>query len=173
MRADDPRGRRLPRSWTCAAIPLLALHLGTAAAFAAEKPREKPNILWLIGEDLGTDLGCYGDPDARTPHLDKLASEGRMYRRAYATGSVCSPSRSAFCTGMYQTAIDAQHHRSHRHDHHRLPAGVRLISDRLREAGYFTANVRRFPDEVGLSGTGKTDWNFQPDGKPYDSDRWK
>jgi arylsulfatase A-like enzyme len=173
MRADDSRGQRLPRPWTYAALPLLALHLGTAASFAADGAPRRPNILWIIGEDLGTDLGCYGDPDARTPNLDRLASEGRIYRRAFATGSVCSPSRSAFCTGMYQTTIGAQRHRSHRHDQYRLPTGVRLISDRLRGAGYYTANVRQFPAGVGLSGTGKTDWNFQPDGKPYDSDRWE
>jgi arylsulfatase A-like enzyme len=50
---------------------------------------------------------------------------------------------------------------------------VRLITDRLREAGYFTANVRRFPDAVGLVGAGKTDWNFLPEGKPFDSANWE
>ena len=63
---------------------------------------------------------------------------------------------------------------SYRHsDHHRLPPGVRLISDRLRDAGYFTAIVRRFPGEIGFSGKSKTDWNFEPEGKPFDSDKWK
>ena len=133
----------------------------------------RPNILWLIAEDICPDLGCYGDPDARTPNLDRLASQGRRYCHAFATGNVCSPSRSAFCTGMYQTTLDAQNHRSHRHDHLRLPAGVRLITDRLREVGYFTANVRQFPSELGLAGTGKTDWNFEPEGKPFDSSRWE
>lgn len=133
----------------------------------------KPNILWLIAEDISPDLGCYGNRDARTPNLDRLASQGRLYRHAYSTAPVCSPSRSAFCTGMYQIAFDAQHHRSHRNDGYKLPAGIRVISDRLREAGYFTANVVQMPGSVGFRGTGKTDWNFCYDGKPYDSTKWE
>ena len=147
--------------------------------FAAENGSEaqttsgRPNILWIIAEDIGLDLGCYGNRDARTPRLDKLASQGRLYRRAYSTGPVCSPSRSAFMTGMYQTSFGAHHHRSHRDDGYQLPAGVRLISDRLREAGYFTANVVEFPAAMKLRGAGKTDWNFQPPDKPFDSNKWE
>src|SRR5260370_667584 len=74
-------------------------------------------------------------------------------------------------TGMYQTTIGAHNHRSHRDDGYRLPAGVRVISDRMRDAGYFTANVRELPASFGFSGTGKTDWNFTYDGKPFDSSR--
>lgn len=132
----------------------------------------RPNILWIIAEDIGPDLGCYGNRDARTPQLDRLASQSRLYRRAYSTAPVCSPSRSAFMTGMYQTAIGAHHHRSHRDDNYRLPAGVRLITDRLRDVGYFTANVVEFPAEMKFRGAGKTDWNFKPSGKPFDSSKW-
>lgn len=146
---------------------LLAAALGAAPAIAAP-----PNILWLIAEDIGPDLGCYGNPDARTPRLDRLAAEGRLYRQAFSTAPVCSPSRSAFCTGMWQTSIGAQHHRSHRDDNYRLPTGVRLITDRLREAGYFAANITQFPPGTGLRGAGKTDWNFAPESKPFDSNRW-
>lgn len=151
----------------CLLFQIAALQEITAAA-----QTNSPNILWLIGEDLGPDLGCYGNPDARTPQLDRLAAEGRLYRQAFSTAPVCSPSRSAFCTGMWQTSIGAQHHRSHRDDTFRLPSGVRLITDRLREAGYFTANVTQFPPDTGFRGAGKTDWNFAPDTKPFDSHRW-
>jgi arylsulfatase A-like enzyme len=141
--------------------------------WAAEKSdASRPNILWIIAEDLGPDLGCYGNPDAHTPQLDRLAAQSRLYRRAYATSSVCSPSRSAFNTGMYQTSIGAHNHRSHQDDGYRLPAGVRLITDRLRDAGYFTANVVEFPAGIAQHGTGKTDWNFQLSGKPFDSSKW-
>ncbi len=133
----------------------------------------RPNILWIIAEDIGPDLGCYGKPDACTPQLDCLASQGRLFRHAYSTSSICSPSRSALMTGMYQTAIGAHHHRSHRDDGYQLPAGVKLITQRLRDAGYFTANVVKFPAGVGFSGAGKTDWNFQPPAKPFDSDKWE
>jgi arylsulfatase A-like enzyme len=141
-----------------------------AVASAADS---RPNILWLIAEDIGPDLACYGDPDSITPNLDRFASQGRLYRNAFSTAPVCSPSRSAFCTGMYQIAFGAQNHRSHRDDGYRLPEGVQLITDRLRAAGYFTANVRDLPQELGFSGAGKTDWNFVPGGTPFDSAKWE
>jgi N-sulfoglucosamine sulfohydrolase len=133
---------------------------------------ERPNILWLIAEDFGNDLGCCGRNGVRTPNLDKLAADGVRYSRFYTTCPVCSPSRSAFMTGMYQTTIGAHNHRSHRDDGYRLPPGVRLLTEWLRDAGYFTVNVRKLPDEMGFRGTGKTDWNFTPPAKSFDSDRW-
>jgi len=138
---------------------------------------ERPNILWIIAEDLGPDLGVDGTPEVRTPNVDRLASIGMRFTHAFTTSPVCSPSRSAFNTGMYQASIGAQNHRSHRRDDpspypFRLPDGVRLVSDWMRRAGYFTANIVRFPENVGFEGTGKTDWNFSPEGEPFDSDTW-
>lgn len=132
----------------------------------------KPNILWIIAEDACKDFGCYGVEAARTPNIDRLASESCLYRHAFATGPVCSTSRSAFMTGLYQTRIGAQNHRSHRTGEFVRPAGVRLITERLREAGYFTANVRALPPELGFNGAGKTDWNFFDNGKAFDSAKW-
>ena len=147
---------------------LLAL-LSLSAAPAAEKP----NILWLIAEDMGpTALSCYGQKEAATPNLDRLAADGVRYTRAYSTAPVCSASRSAFMTGMYQTTIGAQNHRSHRDDGYRVPEGVRVLPEWMRDAGYFTANVVTLPAEFGFRGTGKTDWNFTPPEKPFDSARW-
>ncbi|MFK5922995.1 MAG: sulfatase [Verrucomicrobiota bacterium] len=60
-----------------------------------------PNILLIVSEDNGPELGCYGDPYARTPHLDKLASEGVRFENAFVPYSVCSPSRACFLTGLY------------------------------------------------------------------------
>lgn len=82
---------------------------GCAAALGGSVQR--PNILWLMGEDLSCDMGCYGAP-THTPNLDKLASEGVRYTNAFTTSGVCSPSRSAMITGMYQTTIGAHLHRS-------------------------------------------------------------
>ncbi|WP_395743539.1 sulfatase [Prosthecobacter sp.] len=138
---------------------------------AAEVP-SKPNILWIIAEDACRDFGCYGLDAARTPNIDHLASESCLYRNAFATGPVCSASRSAFMTGLYQTRIGAHNHRSHRTKEFTRPAGVRLITERLREAGYFTANVRTLPPELGFNGAGKTDWNFFENGKAFDSAKW-
>lgn len=153
--------------WTTLAF--LALSLGGAAT-AAEPART--NILWLVAEDFGPELGCYGTPQVWTPNIDRLASQGVRYTHAYTTAPVCSASRSAFMTGMYQTTIGAHNHRSHRDDGYRLPAHVKPIPDRMREAGYFTANVRAMPASFKFSGSGKTDWNFTHDNKSFDSDKW-
>jgi arylsulfatase A-like enzyme len=154
------------------ALASIICALALVGAAPASRAADRPSILWLVAEDFGPELGCYGTTQVSTPNLDRLAAEGVRYTRAYTTAPVCSPSRSAFMTGMYQTTIGAHNHRSHRDDGYRLPQGVRLISDRMRTAGYFTANIRSFPRSVGFSGTGKSDWNFTIDGKPFDSDRW-
>src|SRR5438067_4094070 len=89
---------------------------------------ERPNILWLIAEDFGNHLSCCGTKEVWTPHLDKLAADGVRHARFYTTSPVCSPSRSAFMTGMYQTTIGAHKHRAHRDDGYKLPEGVRLLT---------------------------------------------
>jgi arylsulfatase A-like enzyme len=150
------------------ALPALALLAATSPLPAADRP----NVLWLIAEDFGPHLGCYGTKEVFTPNLDKLAADGVRYTRFYTTAPVCSPSRSAFMTGMYQTTIGAHNHRSHRDDGHKLPDGVKLGTDWFRDAGYFTANVRTFPAAVGVKGSGKTDWNFTHAAKPFDGDDW-
>lgn len=156
--------------WFVASISLITLSLFTGDA--AEGRPKRPNILWLIAEDFSPDLGCYGAQQVWSPKLDRLAGQGMRYTRAFTTAPVCSASRSAFITGMYQTTIGAHHHRSHRDDGYRLPAGVKVISDWMREAGYFTANLRKLPASCGFDGTGKTDWNFTYEGQPFDSDDW-
>lgn len=141
-----------------------------AAAWAMDDSAtkaKKPNILWIIAENIGPDLGCYGHPLVRTPHIDQLAQQGMRYELAFDTAPVCSASRSAFMTGMYQTAIGAHNHRGHRSpgldDHFLLPAGVRPLAHWLGEAGYFTANITTLAGK--LVGTGKTDLNFEVEGE--------
>ncbi|OAI56547.1 hypothetical protein AYO49_00660 [Verrucomicrobiaceae bacterium SCGC AG-212-N21] len=151
-------------------LSILVLALGMNA-FAA--PAEKrPNILWLIGENLCHDLGCYGAKQVRTPHLDRLAAEGVRFTNVFATNPACAPSRSAFFTGMYQTTTDTHHMRSHRDDDFRLPDGVRPVTHRLRDAEYFTANLKTIGDRI--VGTGKLDLNFVREGPIYHegSDSW-
>jgi N-sulfoglucosamine sulfohydrolase len=131
---------------------------------------KRPNILWIVAENIKLDLGCYGEKLVRTPNLDRLAAEGARYTRVFATSPVCAPSRSAFLTGMYQTSTDTHHMRSHRNDAFRLPPGVRPLTHRLRDAGYFTANIRTIGDRV--VGTGKLDLNFVNEGPIYQSEDW-
>jgi N-sulfoglucosamine sulfohydrolase len=137
---------------------------------AATNPRS--NILWLIAEDFGPHLSTYGVKEVSTPNIDRLGRDGVRYDRFFTTAPVCSPSRSAFMTGMYQTTIGAHNHRSHRDDGYKLPDGVRVLTDWFRDAGYFTANVRQMPQPIGFRGTGKTDWNFTYTGKSFDSEKW-
>ncbi|MCU0914535.1 MAG: sulfatase-like hydrolase/transferase, partial [Planctomycetes bacterium] len=98
----------------------------------AEPGRRPPNILWLIAENMGPDLGCYGTRHVVAPNLGRLAAQGKPYTGTFATAPVCFSSRSAFMTGMYQIAIGAHHHRSHHipgvDDHFHLPAEVRPVT---------------------------------------------
>jgi arylsulfatase A-like enzyme len=136
---------------------------------ASKTAKDRPNILWILSEDISPDLSCYGAPLVQTPNLDKLAGEGVRFTQAFTTGPVCSPSRSAMITGMHQTSIGAHNHRSHREDGYTLPEPVRLITEYFREAGYFTANVKTAAP--GVEGSGKTDFNFTF-AKAYDGSDW-
>lgn len=150
----------------------LSFLLSAPAADAGERKAKRPNILWIIAEDMGPHWACYGTKEVATPHLDALAKQGVLYTRFYTTAPVCSASRSAFMTGMYQTTIGAHNHRSHRVVPRPLPDGVRLLSQRMKDAGYFTANIRIMPKGVAVKGMGKTDWNFSFPGQAFDSERW-
>ena len=81
---------------------------------AVNSSMSKPNIVWVIVEDMSCDFGYQGQKLVKTPNVDKLAKEGAVFSNAYVTAPVCSASRSALITGMYQTAIGAHHHRSSR-----------------------------------------------------------
>jgi len=132
---------------------------------------QRPNILWIVGENIALDLGCYGERNVRTPNLDAMADEGVRYTNVFSTSSVSAPSRSCFMTGMYQTTTGTHNMRSHRDDDYRLPPGVRPITHILQEAGYFTANIVRIGEKE--AGTGKLDLNFVNEGAIYLSDDWE
>ena len=135
-------------------IPVLFLFLFHFISLG-KKP---PNILWIVGENLKLDLGCYGAKNVKTPNLDQLAREGEMYTKVFSTSPVCAPSRSAFFVGMYQTTTDTHNMRSHREDDYRLPEGVRPITHRLKDVGYYTANLKTMNGEE--IGSGKLDLNL-------------
>jgi hypothetical protein len=71
-------------------------------------------IVWIVVDDMSSHFGYQGEKLVNTPHVDRLAKEGVVFSRAYATAPVCSAFRSAMITGMYQTTIGAHHHRSGR-----------------------------------------------------------
>lgn len=80
---------------------LLCAFAASCLSAPAAKPAARPNVLFIIMDDLTTALGCYGDPDARTPNMDALAARGVRFDHAYCQFSLCAPSRSSFLTGCY------------------------------------------------------------------------
>ena len=117
---------------------------------------ERPNIVWIVVDDMSCHFGFQGEPLVETPNVDRLAREGIVFTNAYATAPVCSTFRSALITGMYQTAIGAHHHRSSRGKRKiELPGDVCTVPELFRQAGYFTTNT----DAAGKR-PGKEDYNF-------------
>lgn len=94
-------------------------------------------------------MGCYGDPLAHTPNLDRLAAEGVRYRHAFANAPVCSSARTTLITGMYASSLGAHHHRSRV----AIPATFRLYPELLRAAGYYCSNNSK--TDYNLAGLGK------------------
>ena len=94
--------------------PMKAMFTATLFALVtmAGADEARPNILWIVVEDASPHIGCYGEKTIRTPNLDRLAREGLRFGKAFVTCPVCSPSRSAMVTGMYQTTLGAHNHRS-------------------------------------------------------------
>ncbi len=136
------------------AAAVLAL-LGPALRAVGEQPSPaspkgaapRPNFVLITCEDISPHLGCYGDPDAITPHLDQLAKEGARFTRAFTHAPVCAPSRSGIITGVYPTTLGTHHMRS------KLTKTPPLLTDYLRRAGYTVV----WPAGGGI---GKTDFNF-------------
>ena len=115
----------------------------------------KPNILFILSEDMSIDLGCYGMSAVKTPVLNELASTGIQYMNAYGNNSICSPSRSNMMTGVHQNIINAQHHRSNRNIP--LSAPYKPITSYLRDAGYTCI----IGDKIARGSGGKIDVNFK------------
>ena len=109
---------------------------------------DRPNILWLLTEDMGPYIPPFGDSTVVTPNLSKLANEGVIYPNLYSTSGVCAPSRAALATGMYPSSIGANHMRTNSYTKERglpayeavPPSEVKMISEWFRKAGYYCTN---------------------------------
>lgn len=137
---------------------------------SAASPAERPNIVWITAEDMSPHFGAYGETAIETPNIDQLAEEGVLFENAFVTSPVCSPSRSALAAGMYQTTVGAHHHRSQGADGKRggnsdyyesyeVPESIKLVPERFREAGYYTA-LGGFQGGEGQGELAKADYNF-------------
>ena len=98
-RATPPRGTGC-RAALLALLGLLAV--GAAATPARAAAPERPNVIFILADDLGwTDLGCQGSAYYETPHLDRLAAEGLRFTHGYTAGPNCQPTRAALMSGQY------------------------------------------------------------------------
>lgn len=151
------------------AIIILVVLFLTSCTTQKKEIVERPNILWIAVEDMSCHFGYNGEKLVKTPHVDRLASEGIVYQNAYVTAPVCSASRSAMITGMYQTSIGAHHHRSSRGTEKiYLPDGMITVPEMFKAAGYYTSNCQIEFDRVG-----KTDYNFVYENDDlYDGTDW-
>ena len=136
---------------------------------SAASAADKPNILWLTSEDHGPEMGCYGDPNARTPNVDALAAKGMLFTRAWSTAPVCAPARTAIISGLYTSSSGGQHMRSMVS----LPEQLKLYPQFLREAGYHCVNnskedynVRK-PARLWDESSAKAHWKNRADGQPF------
>ena len=115
----------------------------------ADASTTQPNVLLIVSEDNGPELGCYGDPYAQTPHLDRLAAEGVRFNRAFVAQAGCSQSRAAYLTGLYphqngQIGLATWNLRMYRKDTPNIPRS-------LKAAGYRTGIVGKLhinPEEA-------------------------
>jgi N-sulfoglucosamine sulfohydrolase len=143
------------------------LGLGAASLLAAsasgQQVQKHPNILWISTEDLSPHLGCYGDKVAKTPNIDRLASQGIRYTNVFTTAAISAPCRAGIITGMYQTSIGCMHMRttSYRRGVDNPieftavpPHYVKAFTEYLRIAGYYCTN------------NSKTDYQFAKDPVP-------
>lgn len=134
-------------------LPALAVILfGTSATLAAaETQPSRPNVVFILADDWGWgDLGCYGHRSLRTPHLDRLASQGTRFTQFYSCASVCSPSRVAWMTGRFPARtgihghLDTPESNARRGMPNFLDPAIPTLPRLLQRAGYATAHIGKW-----------------------------
>lgn len=148
------------------------LAFATRAAAPAGPVEPPPNVVLIFCDDLGyADLGCYGAPAIRTPHLDRLAREGMRFTEFYAAQAVCSASRAALLTGCYPNRVGIAGALDHR-SRIGLHPDETTLAEVLRPRGYATAIVGKWHlghlPEFLPTRQGFDQWF----GLPYSNDMW-
>ena len=130
-----------------------------AAALAAQTAANKPNIVFILADDLGYgDLSCYGQKKLSTPNIDKLAAEGLRFIQAYSGSTVCAPSRCVLMTGKHLGHATV---RGNKRPELGLAEGEETVASLLRKSGYRTAMFGKW----GLGGPGN---RSTPNSKGFD-----
>lgn len=136
---------------------------------ACSRTPERPNILWITCEDIGPELGCYGDTYANTPNLDKLATKSLRYAHAISNAPVCAPARTTIISGLYPPCLGAEHMRSVID----LPANIRMYPQLLADAGYYVSNNQKKDYNLLEAGkvwddsSAKATWRNREPGQPF------
>lgn len=151
----------------CITLTLLAILSRVSVA------AERPNVIIIFADDLGYgDLGCYGSPTIRTPHLDQMAAEGLRFTDFYSASEVCTPSRAALLTGRYPIRSGMCGNRRVLFPNSKggLPPSEITIAEALQQIGYATAHVGKW--HLGIhEGSRPLDQGFQRSfGLPYSND---
>ena len=133
-----------------------------------EPASQSPNILWITCEDTSPYLGAYGDPNAITPNLDRLAGESILYENAFTPAPVCAPNRSCLITGLYATTLGTQHLRSTVE----IPRQIQPFPKLLRAAGYYCSNNHKedynFDDPtIWDESSPNAHWRNRSPGQPF------
>jgi arylsulfatase A-like enzyme len=121
-----------------------------SCAVSGQSTVAKPNIVIILADDLGYgDLGCYGHPSIRTPHLDRMAAEGLRFTDFYSAAEVCTPSRAALLTGRYPIRSGMCETAGARrvlfpNSKGGLPAGEITVAEALKTHGYATAHIGKW-----------------------------
>ena len=123
-------------------ISLRAGTLGFVCALAIGAHAEKPNILMIVGDDMGyADVGFHGCKDIPTPNLDALAASGVKFTNGYVTGPYCSPTRAGLLSGRYQTRFGHEFNPS---GDQGLPLTETTLANRMKAVGYTTGLVGKW-----------------------------
>ncbi|XP_078610513.1 arylsulfatase B-like isoform X2 [Branchiostoma floridae x Branchiostoma japonicum] len=139
----------------------LTAALATAAAQPGSKNATKPNILFIVADDLGwNDVGWH-NPDVKTPVLDQLANEGVILNQSYVN-YVCTPSRTAFMTGYFPYHVGSQHTVFFPQQAQGIPSKFPFLPEKLKQLGYAT-------HMVGKWHLGFCNWNYTPTYRGFDS----
>ncbi|MGE5327314.1 MAG: sulfatase [Deltaproteobacteria bacterium] len=140
------------------AVAVGTLPKGTQAGNRSSPGDKPPNLLFLLSDDQSVpDLGCYGNPALHTPHIDRLAREGMLFKSAFVTAPSCSPSRSSILTGRYAHSTGTARFRAP------LPAYQKTILESLKARGYFTGAFKK----VHLGEKFWSRWDFQGKNKDF------